>query len=193
MLAYISTFPALGQVTPIEKSTSFFTALLEVDESRVNDHWQISLWHSEGKEWHEVPMDQSLKSSSHPTCLQLPSNSGLRKLYFTTPLAIHLPTTFTLKFRNGPNGSWKWVKDHQGSNDGIVMLKTVTSQDAISSKLTDYIENLNPALQTKNHMSQSPGTTVWSVEAPVAAADGTKSKFEDIKLGVPWGSGKFSR
>jgi hypothetical protein len=194
MRAYISTFPALGQVTQIDQNTTVFTALLEVDESRASDNWQISLWHSEGKEWREVPMDLLKNSSAYPTALQSSKiTSNLCKLYFTTPLAIHLPTTFAIKFKNGNDKSWKWVKEHQGTPDGIVMLKSITSRNAISDKLSDYIENLNPAVQTKHVESQSPGTTLWSVELPVKGADGDKSNIEDIKFGLPWGYGKYSR
>lgn len=196
MKAYICTYPALGQVTQIDKNTTVFTALLEVDASRALDPWQISLWHSNGKEWQEVPMDPLNNSSSHPVDLQVSkSNSGLSltRLYFTTPLAIHLPTNFTIKLRAGPEQAWKWVKDHQGTADGIVMLKSITSQDAISSNLEDYIEGLNPVLSAKNYRSQSPGTTLWTVDAPIEAADGEKSTIQDIKFGLPWGKGKFSR
>jgi hypothetical protein len=196
MKAYISTFPALGQVTQIDKNTTVFTALLEVDGSRASDPWQVSLWHSEGKEWREVPMDPLRNSSAHPAALQKPSNhfgSALKKHYFTTPLAIHLPTSFTIKFRSSPDQSWKWVRDHQGTQDGIVLLKSVTSQDAISRNLGDCVEGLNPDLKSKNYGSQSPGTTIWSVEAPIEAADGEKSTIKDVKFGLPWGSGKFSR
>jgi hypothetical protein len=196
MKAYISTFPPLGQVTEIDHSTSLFTALLEVDESRAADAWQISLWHSEGegKEWREVPMDPVKNASSHPTSLESPKiTSNLRKLYFTTPLAIHLSTTFTIKFKNHSDQSWKWVKDHQGVADGIVMLKTVTSKDAMSANLSDYVANLNPSLRTKNHLTQAPGTTLWEVEFEVPAAQGDKSAISDIKFGLPWGYGKFSR
>ena len=196
MKAYISTFPALGQVTRIDKNTTVFTALLEVDESRVSDPWQVSLWHSEKNEWQEVPMDPLKNASSHPAGLQRPNahfGSALKQLYFTTPLAIRLPTSFTIKFRRSSDQSWKWVRDHQRTQDGIVLLKSVTSQDAISSKLGDYVEGLNPDLRTKNFRSQSPGTTLWSVEASIKAADGEKSTIRDIKFGLPWGSGKFSR
>ncbi|TVY71546.1 putative galactinol--sucrose galactosyltransferase [Lachnellula suecica] len=196
MKAYISTFPSLGQVTQIERHTTVFTALLEVDESRASDKWQMSLWHSDGNEWREVPMDPLQKPSAQPTSLQHQSNhfgSALKRLYFTTPLAIHLPTSFTIKFRGSPDQSWKWVRDHQGTQDGIVMLKTVTSQDAISSSLGDYVEGLNPDLKARNYRSQSPGTTIWSVEASIEAAVGEKSTIKDITFGLPWGKGKFSR
>ena len=196
MKAYISTYPALGQITQIDKSTTVFTALLEVDESRASDPWQLSLWHSEGKEWREVPMAPLKDVKAQPTSLQAPettSSSGLTRLYFTTPLAIHLPTNFTIKFRGGESQAWKWVKDHQGTTDGLVMLKSVTSQDAISSDLGDYIQGLNPTLISKNYRSQSPGTTLWAAETSIEAADGDKSTIKDIKFGLPWGQGKFSR
>lgn len=195
MKANISTFPPLGRVTQIDQNISVFTAILEVDEARAAEKWQISLWHSEGKEWHEVPMDPVVKPSAYPTSLGVSkaADSNLRKLYFTTPLAIHLPTTFTIKFRNASDQSWKWVKDYQGIEDGVVMLKTVTSTAAISASLADYIPDLNPKAQVKSHYSQSPGTTLWSVELPIKAAKGEKSNLEDIKFGLPWGYGKFAR
>lgn len=141
-------------------------------------------------------MDPVIKAASRPSELQaarIAAGSGQARLYFTTPLAIHLPTNFNIKFRAGPNYSWKWVKDHQGTIDGVVMLSTVTSQDAISSELADYVADLNPILKSKNYRSQSPGTTLWSVEAPIEGADGEKSAIKDIKFGLPWGKGKFSR
>jgi hypothetical protein len=196
MKAYISTYPALSQVNLIEKTTTVFTALLEVDEARKSDPWQVSLWHAEGTEWREVPMEPLKNAAAHPIALRNPMSTfgrPLTKLYFTTPLAIHLPTAFTIKFRGNPEQSWKWVKDHQGTLDGTVILKTITSQDAISSNLEHYIEGLNPVLKAKNYRSQSPGTTLWSVETSVDAADGEKSTFTNIKVGLPWGVGKFSR
>ncbi len=196
MRAFISTWPPLGQVTEIDQRTTVFTALLEVVESRVSDHWQLSLCHSESKEWREVPMDPLRNTAAHPTVLQtskIGPGPALSPLFFTTPLAIHLPTSFTIKLRSGADQSWKWVKGHQGSTDGIVMLKTVTSQEDISSDLGNYIQDLNPSLKSRNYRSQSPGTTLWSVEAPVEAAEGEKSTIKDIKFGLPWGDGKFSR
>ncbi|RDL29785.1 (Trans)glycosidase [Venustampulla echinocandica] len=196
MKAFICTFPPLGQVTQIDQSTSTFTALLEVDESRNSDPWQLSLWHSDGKEWVECPMDPVRNSSAHPTALQSAresSGSPLRRLYFTTPLAIRFSTHFTIKFRAGSDQPWKWVRDHQGTSDGTVMMRTVTSQDAVSGDLGDFIEGLNPALKAKNSRSQCPGASLWLVEAPIEAADGEKPAIRDIKLGLPWGKGKISR
>lgn len=192
MKTYISTFPPLGQVTLIDQSTTVFTALLEVDEGRVSDPWEVSLWHSEGKEWKEVPMELLKDSSFYPTFLQSLKQAP-NHLIFTTRCPTSLPTSFTVKFRAGPDHSWKWAKEHQGIPDGSVLLKSITSQDSISSNLEDYVEGLNPILKSKNYRSQSPGTTLWAVDAPIEAADGEKSTFRDIKFGLPWGEGKFTR
>lgn len=194
MKVVVVTFPGLGQVTKIDYNTTVFTALLEVDVSRSEDPWQVSLWYAEGTEWHETPMVLSSDPKSHPISLQSPQPSpNLHKLYFTVPLTFRLHTNFTIKFRSSPDQKWKWVKEYQGSLDGTILLRSVTSQELISNELGDYIEGLNPNLQSKSHRSQSPGTTLWSLEAPIDAADGQKSNFKDIKFGLPWGLGKFSR
>ncbi|RDW82573.1 glycoside hydrolase-2 [Coleophoma cylindrospora] len=192
MKAYISTYPSMGRITQIGESTTPFTALLEVDESRASDPWEVSIWHSDGSGWKESPM-VPLKAALHPFSLGSPSTKGLTRLYFSTPLAIQLPTTFTIKFRQGPAQSWKWLRDHQGTQDGIALLQTVTSQDTFSSTLADYVENLNPELDSKNFRSQSPGTTLWSVETRIDAANGEESMIKDIRFGLPWGKGKFLR
>lgn len=194
MKAYISTFPALGHVTQVDQSTTTFTALLEIDESRSDGPWEVSLWYSESGEWHEAPMEAVTQTSPKPTSLQTSKTSSeLHKIYFTTTVAIQLPTSFTIKFRNGADQSWKWVKDHQGAEDGLVTFNPPKSQDARSSSLRDYVQDLNPILESKNHQSQSPTTTLWSVEVPIEAASGEKPVIKDVKFGVPWGHHKFSR
>lgn len=194
MKAYISTFPALGHVTQVDQRTTTFTALLEIDDSRSKDPWQVSLWHSQGGDWHETPMELVTETSLHPTSLQTSKTSSqLHKIYFTTTTSINFPTSFTIKFRNGADQSWKWVKDHQAAEDGLVTLNAVTGQDIRSTSLGDYVEDLNPILQSKNHQSQSPSTTLWSVEVPIEAASGKKPALKNIKFGVPWGHQKFSR
>ncbi|KAG9245226.1 glycoside hydrolase family 36 protein [Calycina marina] len=193
MKAFLSTFPGLGQITQVARE-SVLTALLEVDAGRAQDAWEVSLWHSDGTEWRETPMELSKDAKTHPISLQSPNlTTNLSKVYFTTPLTVKLPTRFTIKFRNDPEQTWKWIKEHQGSLDGTVLLKIVTAQEPISSSLGDCIQGLNPDLEVKNLRSQCPGTILWSVEASVDAADGEKSTVKDINFGVPWGHNKFSR
>lgn len=192
MKAFLSTYPALGQVTTVSQETITFTALLEVDESRAKDPWEASLWYAVGDQWTEAAFEPLESNTAHPVSLQKSNGHG-QKLYFATAVAIQRPTTFTLKFRNGPDQSWKWVKDHQGTEDGVVMLKMAALTESISSNLEEYVQELNPILETKNYRSQCPGTMLWSVEAPIEAAKGDESTFKDIKFGLPWGEGKFSR
>ena len=194
MKAFISTFPSLGQVTVIDQSTRAFTAVLEVDEARANEPWQVSLWHSASGEWHEDPMERVELATLRPTTLQVfKSTSNMCRIYFRTALPGRLPLTFTVKFRNGDDQSWKWAKDHQGAEDGLVVLKTVTSQVEMPSNLRDYVEDLNPILEFTNHRSQSPGTTVWSVNLPIEAAEGVDPTIKDVRFGVPWGYNKITR
>lgn len=206
MKVFVSTFPPLGRVTLVDQATSAnsnpnectsngaFTAVLEVDESRADDLWQVSLWHSDGGKWREVRMERIPPTALSPTTLQVfKSGAKMNRMYFRIALPTHLPMSFTVKFRNGEDKTWKWVKDHQGAEDGLVILKTVTSQDSISSSLRDYVEDLNPALEFKNHQSQSPGTTVWSVDIPIEAAQGEKPAVKDVKFGIPWGVKKIAR
>ena len=208
MRAFVSTFPPLGRVTLVDQatigsasansyacaSTRAFTAVLEVDESRADDLWQVSLWHSDGGEWGEVSMERIPPTSLTPTALQVfKSGSRLCKIYFRTALPTRLPMSFTVKFRNANDQSWKWAKDHQGAEDGLVVLKSVTSRDSISSSLKDYVEDLNPALEFRKHQSQSPGTAVWSVDIPIRAAKGEEPAIKDVKFGIPWGYKKVAR
>lgn len=192
MKTYISTFPPLGQVSLVDQDTTNLTALLEVDESRASDPWEVLLWHLENGEWQGTPLVRSQDVSKHPTYLR-GERQAAAHLYFVTHDAIPLPRSFTVKFRPAPDQSWRWAKDHQGIQDGSVVLRTVTAQEAISTSLGDYIEHLNPELKYTNHRSQSRGTTLWEVSASVPAASSEQSTFVDVSFGLPWGGGKFSR
>ncbi|RAL62192.1 hypothetical protein DID88_002676 [Monilinia fructigena] len=181
MRAYISTYPPLGQLTAIaninqsDASTIFVTALLEVDESRVTEPWEVSLLFLDGDQeaesvygkdkWAESQMKPIEKKDSLPTILQTVAPLGLRRLYFKTSLPSHLPTKFTIKFRSNSNESWKLVKDHQGTQDGTIILRTVTAQENISNSLSDYVKGAN----------------------------GKESTIKDIEFGLPWGQDKLAR
>jgi hypothetical protein len=139
-------------------------------------------------------MERIPPTARNPTTLQVfKSGSKPYKIYFHTALPTHLALSFTVKFRNGDDHAWKWVKDHQGAEDGLIIQKSVTSQNSISSSLGDYVEDLNPALEYRNHQSQSPGTTIWSVEVPIEAAKDKEPSIIDVKFGTPWGHQNFVR
>ncbi|KAF7887994.1 uncharacterized protein EAF01_011148 [Botrytis porri] len=192
--AYISTYPPLGQLTTVPDHTKVVTALLEVDESRATESWEVSLlYSSNGDQCEESLMESIEKTDSQPKVLQTVAPLGLHQLYFKTSLPARLPTNFTVKFRSNSSQSWKLIQDHQGTPDGRIVLKTITSQENISSNLSDYVQDLNTSLEVKNYRSQCPGTTLWSVQVPIEGAVGKESTVKDIKFGLPWGQDKLAR
>ena len=188
-MAFISTYPPLGQVTQLKGGVIEIVAVLEVPQFLENAPWQLALWHSgEGGEWVETPL--TLSQHGNPSSLQL-SNDKLSRLYFTTRLSIQSSLSFTLKFRQQSEHEWRWIRDEQHVGDGFIIIDGKPTLEVISDNLSDLIHDLNPNLKWKSLLSQCPGTRLWSVEHPVNAVENDKSALLDIPLGVPWG--KFLR
>lgn len=195
MKASISSYPPLGQVTILPQATTTFTVLLEVDQSRIHEPWEVAVWYTKlGSEWIEHPLlFTEHDASSKPFTVRQATTSPdeLSPLYFTGVFPIAEPVTFTIKFRAGPEKQWKWVKDHQGMQDGTVLVKPDMITMDRGDKLDLYVKGLNTELEAKRVMSQAPDTMLWSVIAKVEAAKGEESTIKDMKLGYPWG--KFQR
>ena len=192
MDAMITSYPPLGQITVISGTTTTFTVLLETTQSRASNNWEVSLWYSYGEEWQESPLKSNLESSDNlPSMIQTFNGSPPYRLYFAADVEITSHMVFTIKFRSGPHQPWKWVKDEQGSFDGNILSKSKIPMIK-SEILGDYVKDLNPKLESRNVISQSPGTVVWSVTAPIDAANGEKSAIADLKFGLPW-AGKLLR
>jgi hypothetical protein len=191
MMALVTSYPPLGQVTFIDDTTVHFNVLLETDESRASDNWEVTLWHSQADEWKGCPLDPVGKDQNPPCTIQTSEQAAHHRLYFTASSGIESPMTFTIKFRSAPDQPWKWLKDQQGSLDGTVISRAQIPKN-ISDDLGDFLKDLNPILHVKKVLSQSPGTSVWSITAPVEAAQGEESALVDIKLGLPW-AGKLLR
>lgn len=186
MEAMITSYPPLGQVTLIDGTTTAFMVLLETDKSRVPNGWEVSLWHKNGIEWRESPL-KPLRDSviDIPMVTQASNEVRSHHLYFTATVDVASPMSFTLKFRTAPDQPWRWAKDHQGTLDGTVLSKSMIHESR-TENLHDLIKNLNPIVEAKKVLSQSPDTSVWSVTAPVPAADGEKSAMMDVNFGLPW-------
>lgn len=189
VMASISTYPPLGQVTQLKTSNVAFVAVLEVGESHANSPWEAALWHSapagQSEAWVEHPL-----SPSDPD--QVPSNlqavSSGSRLHFYGQLSIESALKFTVKFRSGSDQPWRWIRDEAGMGDGAIIINDNLDQKDTKSELPDLIKGLNPEFKWKTVMSQCPGTRLWSIEAAVEAAKGEESKIIDVPLGVPWGS-----
>lgn len=184
--ALITSFPPLGQVTLVEGTTTAFMILLETDKSRATDAWEVLLWYSNGMEWRETELKPVKDTAADlPMVIQTSNETTSHHLCFITTVDIVSPMSFTVKFRNDPDQPWKWVKDQQGTLDGTILSKSMIHK-ARTEDLHDLVKDLNPVIEVKKVLSQSPDTSVWSVTAPVEAAAGEKSAMVDVKFGLPW-------
>ncbi|KAK4241548.1 glycoside hydrolase [Achaetomium macrosporum] len=189
MTAFIATYPPLGQVTRLQDPAVQFHAVLEVPHKlAAASPWQLALWYSncdEG-EWTEAEFSPDAPDT-HPIDLHKAEEASAR-LYFTTKLAVHGSLRFTVKFRQWAGDyEWQWVRNEQGSDDGVVTIEQKPIRDGDPGDLSDLIRFLNRDLKWQSHMSQSPGTRLWSVEAGVDKAKEDESTFVKVPLGVPWG------
>ena len=206
MAVFIATYPPLGQVTSLQDSAVTVHAVLDVPLELAEAPWQLALWHTDSSqgEWTETQLLPS-PPDARPTDLHR-ANAALSRLYFKAKLAVRASLTFTVKYRQGADESeWLWTRNEQGSDDGVVVVDQKPTRDGDaedlpdesewlwvrngnSEDLPDLIHDLNPDLKWRAHMSQTPGTRLWSIEAGVEGAKGDKSSYADVPLGIPWGS-----
>ncbi len=185
----LSSYPPLGQVTQTSGEEVLFYAILEIPPAHVTGLWQVAVWHSEGDAgcaWAETILSR-IEDDNKPSSLQLTDETCTR-LYFKARMPVRSSLRFTLKIREAPEQAWRWIRDEQDIDDGIVLSAAEATQWHIVDRPEDIIAHLNPSLHIRSELSQSPGTQLWTFEATVGAADGDKSFFTDIELGMPWGS-----
>ncbi|KAM0564587.1 hypothetical protein ACHAPJ_000802 [Fusarium lateritium] len=185
MKVVLQSFPPLGQVTSVRGKHVTLTAVLEIPKFRAHEPWEVSAWHSsDGSDWKDLKLDPVEEVSGTQT-LQSPADS-VSHSYFTSSFSFDTSVQFTLKFRHSPDADWRWIRDEQGLNDGLV---ANTAVGVSSSNLPDLIPDLNSKdWAIKSCLSQSPGTSLWSLEAVVPPANGDDSTYRDITIGTPWGS-----
>ncbi|KAK4231167.1 raffinose synthase Sip1 [Podospora fimiseda] len=187
MTAAITTYPPLGQVTQVKQSNTHLHAILQVSKDLENEQWQLAVWHSDssGEEWSETAFTPS-KSGNHPSALNQ-ADEATARLFFDAELAIASLVKFTIKFRPTPNGDWRWIRDEQGLEDGIIVLASKPTQDSDEEDLPDLMQDFNTDLKWKSHMSQTPRTRLWSIQVGVDGTETDKSTIADVPLGIPWG------
>ncbi|KAL2129449.1 hypothetical protein VTI74DRAFT_7789 [Chaetomium olivicolor] len=187
MTAFVAAYPPLGQVTQLQDPNVEFYVVLEVPKELAEESWQLSLWHStlEGGEWTET-LVLPVTSNIRPADLHEASGERAR-LYFTAKLTVESSLNFTVKFRLASGQEWRWVRDEQGVDDGLVVISSKSIHDGDTEGLPDLIKDLNPDLKVESHASQTPKTRLWSLEAAVDGAKDDKSTFVEVPLGLPWG------
>ncbi|KAJ4314442.1 hypothetical protein N0V84_008905 [Fusarium piperis] len=185
MKAVLQSYPPLGQVTPVQGQDITLTAVLEIPKSRATEAWEISLWHSlDGSDWNDAHLSLVEDALAPQTLQSIPES--VSRFHFTSSLSFDASVRFTLKFRHSPDVDWRWIRDEQGLDDGLIVNTTARVS---SNDLSDLIPDLNSGdWAIKSCLSQSPRTSLWSLETVIPPAKGDDSSYRDIGIGTPWGS-----
>ncbi|KAI0008704.1 glycoside hydrolase family 36 protein [Xylariaceae sp. FL0662B] len=182
----ISSYPCLGQVTQLKHGVVKFVALLEAEETFTEVPWEVAIWYSSaGNEWEEKLLSP-ISNGDSPFSLQAVNPSNTLS-YFQSSISVSSPLHFTLKFRNGPDQAWRWVREEQGMADGVILINPEEPRIKMQGQLSDIIHGLNPGLKVMGAASQVPRTQLWTVEASIDPAKDDNSAYADIELGTPWG------
>lgn len=189
MKASLQSYPPLGQVTPISAEEVALTAILEIPKSRASEvPLEVSAWHSvDGAEWKDIALDP-IHDYNAPNALLLTPES-VSHHYFRSTVSFNQSLRFTLKFKYGSEEQWRWIRDEQGLDDGLIVN---TAAEKSSNDLSDLIPDLNLSEWTvSSRLSQAPRSALWQLETTVSSAVGDDSAYRDVSIGTPWGS--FSR
>jgi hypothetical protein len=185
MKVVLQSFPSLGQVTSVRGKSVTLTTVLEIPKSRASESWEVSVWHSvDDSSWGDILL-LPIQEASAPQTLQTLDDSMYR-FYFSSSIAFEASLKFTLKFRHSSDADWRWIRDEQGLNDGLIVNTPVGLS---SNSLSDLIPDINSKDWTiKSQLSQSPRTSLWSLEAAIAPANQEDSTYRDILIGTPFGT-----
>lgn len=176
-----ASYPPAAQVTIVKDEVIKFRVVLDAPKIHAAQPWQIVLWHcSATEDWCETQFVRE-NDDSQPSSLHKLKASHVR-LCYTTELRTDAVRNFTIKYRSWFDEPWRWIRDEHGLGDGAVLQQLPSEHDA----LEDIIIGLNPRLTVKSAMSQSPGTRLWEVKAPMDGAVNDRSANVVLELGRPW-------
>ncbi|KAK3330070.1 raffinose synthase or seed imbibition protein Sip1-domain-containing protein [Apodospora peruviana] len=204
----LTMYPPLGQVSQVSTRDVTFIAVLEVPRTLAAEPWELVLRYAAVNtsrddqglpKWRKqvfIPSGQAgYLSRLHEV------DPDVARLHFDLRLQVEMSLQFTVKYRwQGQNQSWCWIQGDGGGHsilatDSYVIVDQPTIGDGgddTPRDLPDLIQGFPAHLvKWKYCMSQSPGTRLWSIEAPVHGAEDDMSAFADISLGVPWGHGSL--
>ncbi|KAL8685542.1 MAG: hypothetical protein Q9218_007697, partial [Villophora microphyllina] len=189
MLLFANTLcdPPLGQATvvPFGQDAIKFTVLLESSKSFPEQSWEVVLWHDghEDRVWKELALDET-KLQDEPLVIQVENRPKVYRRWFS----IHLhrparagPVYFTLKYRLSSNNAWRWVNEHSNLRDGELYFQPYTPP----GNLIDCLKDFSQDFYVNAVESETPHTLLWSLTAPVKAAEGKVSGISETSLGIP--------
>jgi Raffinose synthase or seed imbibition protein Sip1 len=184
MYAKIICHPPLGQATTVPAGPVTFNAILETETNA--KPFELSLWfnkNGEGAEWDGIPFEET-QDATALLSLSSEKNPKTRRLFAVTlpenPTK-GVPLRFTIKFRQGSASNWKWVSEQLSLSDGVIHYQSGPPEGGIS----DFIESISPAFKATPVAADTDDTLLWSLEAPVGAANGGASGYTSHRLGLP--------
>lgn len=188
--------PSLGQATIIarDRHSIRFTVLLEQSShSSLQGQPQLSIWHNHNgqHEW----QDLELKPTASPDPVMLASHlnaNRVKQTWFTGELS-GLPkhghaVSFTLKWRVGSHGSWSWIKDGTGVDDGLLLYQSCSSVDSKkhgSYKFSHFFDDISPDIEVSTEEPETSHTLLYSLTCPVSPAKDVVSGYSHHRLGLP--------
>lgn len=95
--------------------------------------------------------------------------------------------SFTIRFRGGPEESWKWMRDQTSLPDGHLCYQRLQPKD---TELSHYFKNFNKELKVHNEASQN-AAGVYTVSTLIDGAKGEDSAYREVKMGVVAGFVRF--
>ncbi|QIW97208.1 hypothetical protein AMS68_002726 [Peltaster fructicola] len=182
--------PALGQATtiPSDQHSVKFVVCVETSASEVlrGQEPQIVIWHNHNGEhdWCELilrptqPLDVLLVGRQSREKAQLWYRGELSG----SPKHAHA-VSFTLKARVG--GHWTWSRDATGLSDGVLLYNTQDYQKHAEHDFKQFFSGISSDIVVKSVTPDTANTLLYSLEAPVVAAQGDVSGSSQIRLGKP--------
>ena len=86
-----------------------------------------------------------------------------------------------MKYRLVKSESWKWLNEQYCLKNGVLYFQP----QKLPSELRDYLKGYSSELLIHSVRSESPNTQLWSITAPVNAAEEEASGWSDTSLGIP--------
>lgn len=196
MYLKVTTWPPLGQASTVarHRDSVRFTVLLETTApsivSQEDQEPQVCLWHNHGghHDWAELPLKPT-SNCDDVMLLNRPPGRGISRRWFTAELP-GLPKhgqvlSFTVKFLIDTEHGWKWVKDTTGIQDGELHYQGTDYEKHSAYDLKHWFNGISPDIQVQSERPDTDNTFLYSLKAPVDAAQGQDSGYSHHQLGTP--------
>ncbi|KAI9682070.1 MAG: hypothetical protein M1817_000124 [Caeruleum heppii] len=180
----VTCFPPLGQATVLAHGIDRvqFTVSISTLPQSSSEHWKAAIWHNAGSDGEWTALDLKEQFFGSITCLSSVRDYPRAFTGFLSKPPEHGPLQFTVRYRSAADHDWQWVNHNLGLADGQVLFQ---GESSLPTDLKDVLESISPQVTVTPRSSQTPDTALWTLEASVKAAHGTKAGSQEFDLGLP--------